>query len=207
MLPPPSSIASPATVSGPVCEPPSAPLAAHRIARRGAFGAASLCRIGLGRQLLFLRRDAGGRRRWLRLERDGPADDGNGPDRMQLMVRGGKFIHFRSAAHRRALCCGRLLHDKTGDRNSAADGRDNDGKKGQPLDFQGLSLQRHRLGARPTGVGNQRSYRGLTFPLGNLPYRCRQIGHFEGMSLAVLRNQEPGQAFSPAADQLWSQLG
>jgi hypothetical protein len=39
---------------------------------------------------------------------------------------------FLSGAHGRALSCGRL-HDESGDRDSAADGRDNDGKKGQPM--------------------------------------------------------------------------
>jgi hypothetical protein len=179
------SVAPPATVSGPVGEPTSASLAAHRIARLGAFDAASLCRVRIRRRL-FLRSVAGGLRRWLRLKRDGPAYNWNGPHRVQSMVHDGRLIRLRSGAHGRALSCGRL-HDKSGGRDSAADGRDNYGKKEQPLDAQGFSLLRHRAGARPTGLANQRSYGELTFRFGNLPYRFRRIRHFEGVSLTVLR--------------------
>jgi hypothetical protein len=116
-------------VTRPVGEPASAPPAAHRIVRLGAFGAAVLCQVWLGRRLLFLR-SAGGPRRWLRLKRDGSAYHWNGPYRVRVMVRDRRC--FLSGAHGRALSCGRL-HDESGDRDSAADGRDNDGKKGQPM--------------------------------------------------------------------------
>jgi hypothetical protein len=94
----------------PVGEPASAPLAAHRIARLGALDAASLCHVRLRRRL-FLPRDAGGLRRGLRLKRDGPAYDWNGPHPVQPMVRDGRLIRLRSGAHGRALSC-RRLHDK-----------------------------------------------------------------------------------------------
>ena len=178
------SVASPATVSGPVGEPASAPLAAHRIARLGAFDAASLCHVR-PRLRLFLRRDAGGLRRGLRLKRDGPAYDWNGPHRVLSMVRDGRLIRPGSGPHGSALSCGRL-HDKSGDRNSAADGRDDHGKKGQP-DAQWFWLLRHRAGAGPTGLANQRSNGELTFRFWSLPHRFRRIGHFEGVSLTFLR--------------------
>jgi len=63
----------------------------------------------------------------LRLKRDGPADDWNGAHRMQSMVGDERFIRLRSGARWRALSCGRL-RDESGDRDSAANGRDNDGK-------------------------------------------------------------------------------
>ena len=110
----------------------------------------------------------------------------NGPHLVQSMVRDGRLIRLRNGAHGSALSCGRL-HDKSGDRDSAADGRDNHGKKGHPLDAQWFSLLRHRAGARPTGLANQRSCGELTFRFENLPYRFRRIGHFEGVSLTVLR--------------------
>jgi hypothetical protein len=159
-------------VSGPVGEPASASLAAHRIARLSAFDAASLCHVRL-RRWLFLPRDAGGLRRGLRLKRDGPAYDWNDPHRVQSMVGDGRLIRLRSGAHGSALSCGRL-HDKSGDRDTAADGRNTDGKKGQPLDAQWFSLLRHRWEAN--GLANQRSCGELTFRFENLPYRFRRIG-------------------------------
>jgi hypothetical protein len=194
-----SPITSPATVSGPVGEPAAASLAAHRIARLGAFGAASLCRVRLRRRLLsLLRRGAGGRRRWLRrlrLKRDGPADDWNGSHRVLWMVRDGRFVRLRRDVHGCASSCGRL-HDESGDRDSATERREKSRKKGQPLDGQWLSLQRHRLGARPTRVGKQRSYRALTFPMGT----C----HIGSDGLDILRAclwqiaKRSGRTFPPA---------
>jgi len=152
-----SPITSPATVSRPVCEPASAAFAADRIARVGAFGAIWFrrrVRLRERNRLLFLRHDAGRLRRWLCLKRNAPADHRKGPQPARSMVRDGRCIRLRSDADRRASC-GRL-HDPSSERYSGADGRDNDGKKGQPLDStQWLSLQRHRLGARPTGFRSE----------------------------------------------------
>jgi|SRR6476661_6074171 len=122
-----SAVTPPAAMSRTVGEPVTAPLATHRIARLGAFGAAALGRWVRfrWRQLLFLH-DVGRLRR-LRLKRDGPADDWNGAHRMQSMVGDERFIRLRSGARWRALSCGRL-RDESGDRDSAANGRDNDGK-------------------------------------------------------------------------------
>jgi hypothetical protein len=72
------------------------------------------------------------------------------------MVRDGSYIRLRSGAHGGVLFCGRRNY-KGGDRYSAADGRNNDGKKSQPLDDQWLSLLRHRAGAKPTGFPSERS--------------------------------------------------
>jgi hypothetical protein len=61
------------------------------------------------------------------------------------MFRDGRFIRLRSGAHGRAPSCGRL-HDESGDRDSAADGRDNDSKKGQPLDAAIDRERSHSIG-------------------------------------------------------------
>jgi hypothetical protein len=156
LLPPPShhgwgwpglSVAPPAAMSRALGEPVTAPLAAYGIACLSAFGAASLCRVGLRRRWrrLFLRIGLDRLRRRL-IRRGGPAED-DGPVPMRSMVHDGRFIYLHSGAHGRAPSCGRL-HNNSGHRDSAAYGCDNDAKKVHSLHApQWLSLLRHRAGS------------------------------------------------------------
>jgi hypothetical protein len=70
-------------------------------------------------------------------------------------------------------------------RDSAADGRDTDGKKGQPLDAQWFSLLRHRWEAnRPReSAFLKRAHFSFREPAISVPMDW----HFEGVFLTVLR--------------------
>jgi hypothetical protein len=121
------------------------------------------------------------RRRW----RDGPAYDWNGPHRVQSMVRDGRFIRLRRGARGRALSCGRL-HDESGDRDSAADDRDND-----TTDRPGHRSWRCNIGdwPSPTIMGSG----GLSAPIGGamtardkkIPAINQQGGARAGISVPI----------------------